>query len=476
MKTLKHILKHGPARNRCSSTHRTRRSQTSVLRMRQALSTALLLCGTSWLSGCSTITQPISGVPARRVPPQFLATPKNNLVPIDIARLSQEPPRQYLLDGGDILGVYVEGVLPFVQPDEPPEPPPVNFPEQDSTLPPSIGYPIAVQEDGTIALPLIRPLNVKGMTVEQVREVIRNAYVDSDILPETNGKVVTPIVSLIKERTYNIVVVRQDLGSTGSNGYGAANQGNQRFLRGADQSAAGDVLQLPAYQNDVLHALIESGGLPGLNALNEVKVLKASRIDLARRDDFIRSFYANYYANPDPCGCPPPLPDDPTILRIPLRLPPGVIPALRPEDVILEDGDVVLIESREAEVFYTGGQLPGGEFPIPRDYDLDVLGAMAIAGGGIASNRGGGGGLLGGLGATATVPPGRLYILRRTPCNGQINIEVDLARALASPRDRPLVQPGDTLILRYKPEEELLNFGIGTFFTYGIQALLQNRR
>ncbi len=84
--------------------------------------------------------------------------------------------------------------------------------------------------------------------------------------------------------------------------------------------------------------------------------------------------------------------EDPNILRIPLRLPPGVIPNIRPEDIILEDGDIVMIDSREAEVFYTGGLLPGGEWPIPRDYDLDILGAMAIAGGGIAGSAQGMGG------------------------------------------------------------------------------------
>jgi len=39
-----------------------------------------------------------------------------------------------------------------------------------------------------------------------------------------------------------------------------------------------------------------------------------------------------------------------------------------------------------------------------------------------------------------------------------------------------LIMPGDTLILRFKPKEELLNFGIGTFFTFGLQALLQGRQ
>jgi hypothetical protein len=56
-----------------------------------------------------------------------------------------------------------------------------------------------------------------------------------------------------------------------------------------------------------------------------------------------------------------------------------------------------------------------------------------------------------------------------------VTIEVDLARAAQDPRERPLVMPGDTLILRHKSEEELLNFGLGAFFTFGVQALLQQR-
>jgi hypothetical protein len=161
-----------------------------------------------------------------------------------------------------------------------------------------------------------------------------------------------------------------------------------------------------------------------------------------------------------------------------MRLPPGVIPSIRSEDVILEDGDIVYIESREAEVFYTGGLLPGGEFRIPRDYDLDVVAAMALTGGGISSpqqGRGGGGGIGGGLGGLfGGVPPGMLYVLRKTPCNGQITIEIDLAKANVDPRERILVQPGDILILRYKPSEEILNFGLGTFFTFGIQYALRS--
>jgi hypothetical protein len=187
----------------------------------------------------------------------------------------------------------------------------------------------------------------------------------------------------------------------------------------------------------------------------------------------MRAFFAQQQATMlDPCACAPSLPDDPSVLRIPLRVKPGVVPNITEDDVRLQDGDIVYIESRETEVFYTGGLLSGGEFPLPRDYDLDVLGAMAIAGSGVAGSARQYGGASGGgqLGVDG-VPPGMLYILRKTPCDGQIAIEVDLAQAINNPRARPFVQPGDTLILQYKCEEQLINFGLASFFTYGLAQL-----
>jgi protein involved in polysaccharide export with SLBB domain len=388
--------------------------------------------------------------------------------------MAQEPPREYLLDEGDILGVYIEGILPYTAPDRPPEPPPVNFPDAESQLNPSLGFPVAVINDGTIQLPLLEPIKVRGLTIEQARELVRKYYLDSKILKDSSR--LRPIVTLVKERTYNVVVVRQDLGAGGGQNAGTMGGRVGGFTRGADQSASGRMIKLRAYQNDVLNALMASGGLPGVNARAEVKILRASRADQRRRDEFVQQFYQQYYCNPDPCGCPPPLPDDPSIIKIPLRLAPGVIPNFRPEDIVLEDGDIVYIESREADVFYTGGLLPGGEFLLPRDYDLDVLGAMALAGKSAAGSLGGGGGIGGGVFQQMLVPPGMLYILRKTPCNGQVTIEVDLALANNDPNQRPLVMPGDTLILRYKPCEEILNFSVGVFFTFGIQYALGGGR
>ncbi len=436
-------------------------------KMSLAATLAAILC-----SGCTALTQPINGVPAGRLPPQFFAAPKNNLVPVDISLLSLEPPREYQLDNGDILGIYIEGVLPFNPPNSPPQPPPVNFPDRDSTLPPSLGFPIAVQEDGTLSLPLIPPIEVRGLTLDQVRDKIRDTYIDNDILRPEKAH---PIVTLIRERTYNVIVVREDGGGRG--GLNTQSAAASLIRGGTDQSASGAIIKLPAYQNDILHALVQTGGLPGLTAKNEVKVLRAREADQRKRADFMREFFAQQQAAMlDPCACPPELPEDPSILRIPLRLPPGVIPDISKDQVRLDEGDIVYIQSRETEVFYTGGLLPGGEFPLPRDYDLDVLGAMALAGSGVYNNPGGnrGGGGFGGQ-AVSQIPPGRVFILRKTACNGQVAIDVDLTRAINDPRQRPLIQAGDIILLQYRCEEELLNFGIGTFFTFGIAELLRRR-
>ncbi len=432
---------------------------------------SLSVCSLQPSAGCTALTLPIEGIPANRLPPEFFPEPKADLVPVDISLLSIEPPRDYELGPGDILGVYIEGVLPFNSPDEPPVPPPVNFPPENSPLPPSIGFPIPVQDDGTLSLPLIEPLDVDGLTLDQVRDAIRDAYIEEDILRPEKAR---PIVTLIKERTYDVIVIREDGGGRqgGNQGLIQQNLGARFLAGGTDLSATGGLINLPAYQNDILHALVESGGLPGVNAKNEVLVLRATRADQRKRAQFLQQWYAEQErARMDPCYCPPEIPDDPSIIRIPLRVRPGVIPDIPESDVRLEDGDIVYIESREAELFYTGGLLRGGQFPIPRDFDLDVLGAIALAGGavggtaeqfGLSTGRG-----------VQGVPPGMLYVLRKTPCNGQIAIRVDLADAINDPRARPLVQPGDVLILQYKCEEQLINFGISTFFTFGVAEVFR---
>ena len=150
-----------------------------------------------------------------------------------------------------------------------------------------------------------------------------------------------------------------------------------------------------------------------------------------------------------------------------MRLKPGEVPDLRAEDVILRDGDVIYVDTRETDVYYTGGLLQGGEFPLPRDYDLDVLAAVSLAGNGFATGQRTG--FLGG--AVQNVPPTELVVLRRLPGERQLAIRIDLNDAINDPRQRLLVKQGDTLILRFKPQEEILNLASNVFFTFGVRRL-----
>ena len=122
-------------------------------------------------SGCSSLASSLHGpdaVPARKVPGLVMTRPRSDMQEISLSRLRQTPPQHYQLGPNDILGVTIESVMGKAG-----EAPIVHFPE-NGKRDPSIGYPIPIREDGTIALPLIRPMKVEGLTVEQVACVSRD--------------------------------------------------------------------------------------------------------------------------------------------------------------------------------------------------------------------------------------------------------------------------------------------------------------
>ena len=275
---------------------------------------------------------------------------------------------------------------------------------------------------------------------------------------------------MLRERTYRVFIVRQDNSAASRGGQFFGLAGRAGVTDRSDQSSRGFVLQLPAYKNDVLNALSRTGGLPGVNAKAEIRVLRGERINIARRDQQLEEFYRTRKANEFPYGVVPTIPDETATVSIPLRLKPGEQPNIRPEDIILRDGDIVYVDTRDTDVYYTGGLLGGGEFPIPRDYDLDVLSAVSVAGNaGVGATRNTG--FFGGAGQN--LPPTELIVLRQIAGDNQIAIRVDLNETVNNRRSRILIKAGDTLILRFKPQEEVINFVTNVFFTFGVQNLFR---
>src|SRR5262245_53572787 len=71
---------------------------------------ALLLC--ALLNGCAALTNPVGdGVPVRHLNPELLGKPKDVSQTLPLSLLGQPAPDVYRLAPGDVLGVWIEGVL-----------------------------------------------------------------------------------------------------------------------------------------------------------------------------------------------------------------------------------------------------------------------------------------------------------------------------------------------------------------------------
>ncbi|HTK76343.1 MAG TPA: sigma-70 family RNA polymerase sigma factor [Gemmataceae bacterium] len=270
-------------------------------------------------------------VAANNAPPGKLAEQAKS---VPLVLLQQEPPTIYRFEPGDVLGIYIEGVL-----GEKDRPPPISIPQAtvvgQSMPPPSVGYPIFVQADGTISLPLIEPMSVKGKSAKQVEDTIKEKYVSQNIMVGGKARV---LVSVFRPRTYRVTIVRRDVAVA------------------APSQSSSVSLELSAYENDVFNALARSGGIPAEETHATVTIQRRGR-PMGPGPPQPPDGFGPTSLPPPPGGVggPPGSPSPPPVssrvppslteeIRIPLRAGPGV-PMPKEADVILQNGDVVIVES-----------------------------------------------------------------------------------------------------------------------------------
>lgn len=435
-------------------TLRTNQITNSLLqsvRSRQLRTAILGACCLAVIVG-TTGCQMVKGIPVSRLPRELLdGQLKDDFIDINMLRLRQDPPEFYALGPGDVLGLHIPDIFSLGENES--VLPPVHFPE-DANLPPAVGSPVVIREDGTVSLPYIDPVNVQGMSLVEATEAVQRAYTESDNQIARSDSRVN--LTMIRRRTVRVLVIREESGG----------------LDGVSKRGTGHIVDLPAYENDVLHALSETGGMPGLDAENQVYIYRGMMADGMNYDMIMGNLCLENCQ--DPCFCnEAPLPDPPNVTKIPLRYHPTMPPTFTDEDILLGDGDILIIRSRDKETFYSAGLLGGGEHPLPRDKDLDVIGAIAIAGGPLGSIGTGIGGLGGNQGgnrapgANSYCQPSQVIIMRELPCGDQIAIRVNLNRAIADRSERILIKPGDVVLLRYTITEELGNLVLNLFqFNY----------
>lgn len=489
------------------------------------------------LSGCAALF-PVTGQPSDEMNRQMRLPNRSPKRTINLSLLRQNPPVEHLVDSGDVLGVYIEGILGNAE-----TTPPV-FASNDKFALPSVGYPIRVDADGTISLPMTAPLRVKGLTIAQVRQLVFDAYTRG-ARPLLQADRPHIHVALQKPRTYRVIVIREESGNAFGN-RGAASVVNFEI----DKRGTGRVVTLPAYRNDVLNALTETGGLPGLDAETVIYVMRARRngcgcqpggnaVSGVVQDPMViraQSMQPDYSGKPVsilpdrlrkkaeametapvPGTSPPDVPDDAhghvseplgldnatgfghsmlqlapvpqqqllppqqfgqpsnegcqpqaDLIRIPLKIRPGQPVSFSEQDITLQDGDIVLVENRVREFYYTAGLLGGGQLVIPRDYDIGVMDAIALAESDnrrvLSSNAIGGVSV---LNQDVTVGASRVILQRRLPSGKVVPIEIDLYEMMKHPEKQIMIQPEDRIILRYTRAEAFFAF-FERFFIEGV--------
>lgn len=138
--------------------------------------------------------------------------------------------KPYRLDGGDVLAIVIEGIVGSFADAQ------VHFPNEGNGILPSMGTPVVVLPDGTLPLPMIRPVSVRQMTVTEAKHAIADAYVDQLVM----NKGTATSVTLMRKRTVNVSFF------------------HDRPDRATGKLAAGS-LHLPADRTTVINALVESG-------------------------------------------------------------------------------------------------------------------------------------------------------------------------------------------------------------------------
>jgi len=339
------------------------------------------------------------GVPARVLPDSFRFPQRTLAPPLNYANLTVPPPTDYLLGPNDVLEVTVPDLFPGAE------------------VRPSR---VQVMASGEISLPLVGRVNVGGMNLSEAQEAITKAYADGIFVePRIN-------VSLLEKNVVEVVVLGQ-----------VAAPGNW---------------PLSNYQNDVGHALAAARGLTR-DAGDFVEIHRrvssdqgepAADVGEQESEQMPRELgphsewgISRQMERHDPD------PGDPKkILRIPLRgLPPG---AINKEDVQLKAGDVVVVPRRRFDVFWVVGKLDesnlvrfslgdrerelGAGLVLPRDRDIDVVTAVAMAG------------YIDPIDSPTTVTVHRTSIFGES-----LLIRVDLIKARYNRRETVLVQPGDII-------------------------------
>jgi polysaccharide export outer membrane protein len=277
----------------------------------------LLLVGLSIMaSGCSS-----GRYDARRLPPELVAQPIDNLEKLDLSRLGGFAASNELIDCGDVLEVTI--VTDYIE------------------LPPYI-VPVRVGADGMANVPQIGKVRLAGLEMEEAERVITNAAIQNGIYRNPH------VTATMKQQRVNHVTVVGAVLEPGT-------------------------YELPRSSSYLLAAIVSAGGL----APNASPVVEIRRSDLigggpqpSRPPSIAQGAegqLAAYHQSQD---------NTPWVSV-------NLVSAAQKGDggYYLNDGDVVMVAPRSRKpIQVLGLVVKAGAYDMPLNEDLYLLDALAMAG------------------------------------------------------------------------------------------------
>jgi protein involved in polysaccharide export with SLBB domain len=118
----------------------------------------------------------------------------------ELVRVTQEADvglGDYRVGPGDVLGIFIEGVMGQSADIHTPVPAAIRSP-RPSALPPAFGVPVVVESDGDIRLPYVPALKIAGMTLRHVHEALESAFTkDRPILAPGRNRILVTLVERV---------------------------------------------------------------------------------------------------------------------------------------------------------------------------------------------------------------------------------------------------------------------------------------
>lgn len=332
---------------------------------------------------------------ARNLPASLQATATRSTSSVNIEQMAGDGVGASEIGPGDLISVVV------------------NSGTADDKMTP---IPARVGEDGTVMVPLIGGVAVGGLEPVMAEQRIARAAIERGIYRQ-------PYVTVtITQRAVNHVTV---LG-------GVSRPGVVELPRGASDlasaiAAAGGLSNDAGTQVEILH----HGSQPTADhATAATTATMPEGVKLASYNESAKSA-----ASPTRPIFPPPeaesSPAGSTTIRVDLTQVGNVSPQARK----LEDRDVVMVQPRERRLIHVTGlvQKPN-EFELPRDQDLRVLDAIAMAGG------------------TSSLVADKVFVIRKMPNMAEpAVIKVSIARAKRDGNENLRLAEGDMVSVENTP-------------------------